>query len=111
MRNTIEKMVILSDEDIISVADIEKEESRFAVGHSEVEAVNLKAMLEQIELKYIDEYYGEYKTLEKAATKLGMNVKTLSRRKRYLEEKYMTEKEKTGNERETSALNTIKSQI
>ena len=88
LKNTIEKMVILSDEDIISAADIEKQESRFTVEHSEIETVNLKEILEQIELQYINDYYGAYKTLEKAAVKLGVNVKTLSRRKRYLEQKY-----------------------
>ena len=88
LKNTIEKMVILSDEDIISAADIEKQESRFTVEHSEMETVNLKEILEQIELQYINDYYGAYKTLEKAAVKLGVNVKTLSRRKRYLEQKY-----------------------
>lgn len=88
LKNTIEKMVILSDEDIISAADIEKQESRFTVEHSEIETVNLKEILEQIELQYINDYYGAYKTLEKAAVKLGINVKTLSRRKRYLEQKY-----------------------
>lgn len=93
LKNTIEKMVILSDEDIISVADIKKEESRFAFEHPEIGIVNLKEILEQIELKYIDEYYAEYKTLERAAVKLGMNVKTLSRRKRYLEQKYISDKQ------------------
>ena len=88
LKNTIEKMVILSDEDIISAADIEKQESRFTVEHSEIETVTLKEILEQIELQYINDYYGAYKTLEKAAVKLGVNVKTLSRRKRYLEQKY-----------------------
>lgn len=88
LKNTIEKMVILSDEDIISAADIEKQESRFTVEHSEIETVNLKEILEQIELQYINDYYGAYKTLEKAAVKLRVNVKTLSRRKRYLEQKY-----------------------
>lgn len=88
LKNTIEKMVILSDEDIISAADIEKQESRFTVEHSEIETVNLKEILEQIELQYINDYYSAYKTLEKAAVKLGVNVKTLSRRKRYLEQKY-----------------------
>lgn len=88
LKNTIEKMVILSDEDIISAADIEKQESRFTVEHSEIETVNLKEILEQIEFQYINDYYGAYKTLEKAAVKLGVNVKTLSRRKRYLEQKY-----------------------
>ena len=88
LKNTIEKMVILRDEDMISAADIEKQESRFTVEHSEIETVNLKEILEQIELQYINDYYGAYKTLEKAAVKLGVNVKTLSRRKRYLEQKY-----------------------
>ena len=91
LKNTIEKMVILSDEDIISVADIKKEESRFTVEKHEIGAVNLKETLEKIELKYIKEYYEQYKTLEKTALKLGVNIKTLSRRKRYLEQKYMSE--------------------
>ena len=89
LKNTIEKMVILSDEDIISVADIKKEESRFHVEQQEIGNVNLKETLERIELKYIKEYYEQYQTLEKTAAKLGVNIKTLSRRKRYLEEKYM----------------------
>ena len=93
LKNTIEKMVILSDEDIISVADIKKEESRFTVEKHEIGAVNLKETLERIELRYIKEYYEQYKTLEKTASKLGVNIKTLSRRKRYLEQKYMSEEE------------------
>lgn len=99
LKNTIEKMVILSDEDIISVADIKKEESRFAFERPEIGAVNLKEILEQIELQYIHEYYGEYKTLEKAADKLGVNVKTLSRRKRYLEQKYLSDEQEFNKEK------------
>ena len=91
LKNTIEKMVILSDEDIISVADIKKEESRFHVEQQKIGNVNLKETLERIELKYIKEYYEQYQTLEKTAAKLGVNIKTLSRRKRYLEEKYMSD--------------------
>lgn len=91
LKNTIEKMVILSDEDIISVADIKKEESRFHVEQQEIGNVNLKETLERIELKYMKEYYEQYQTLEKTAAKLGVNIKTLSRRKRYLEEKYMSD--------------------
>jgi transcriptional regulator with PAS, ATPase and Fis domain len=99
LKNTIEKMVILSDEDIISVADIKKEESRFAFERPEIGAVNLKEILEQIELQYIHEYYEEYKTLEKAADKLGVNVKTLSRRKRYLEQKYLLDEQEFNKEK------------
>ena len=40
--------MILSDEDIISVADIKKEESRFAFERPEIGAVN-EEILEQIE--------------------------------------------------------------
>ena len=111
LKNTIEKMVILSDEDIISVADIEKQESRFAVEHSEIETVNLKEILEQIELQYIDDYYGAYKTLERAAAKLGMNVKTLSRRKRYLEQKYGDSEQKVRYGAGEKKLNKKDSQI
>ena len=99
LKNTIEKMVILSDEDIISVADIKKEESRFAFERPEIGAVNLKEILEQIEVQYIHEYYEEYKTLEKAADKLGVNVKTLSRRKRYLEQKYLLDEQEFNKEK------------
>ena len=76
------------------MADIKKEESRFTVEKHEIGAVNLKETLERIELKYIKEYYEQFKTLEKTASKLGVNIKTLSRRKRYLEQKYMSEEEK-----------------
>jgi len=61
--------------------------------------VNLKEILEQIELQYIHEYYEEYKTLEKAADKLGVNVKTLSRRKRYLEQKYLLDEQEFNKEK------------
>ena len=37
---------------------------------------------------YIEEYYSLYGTLEKTAEKLDMNLKTLARRKKQLEEKY-----------------------
>ena len=50
--------------------------------------IQLKTILEQIELKYIREYCSLYGTLEKTAEKLDMNLKTLSRRKKHLEEKY-----------------------
>lgn len=58
----------------------------------------MKEILEQIELQYIHEYYEEYKTLEKAADKLGVNVKTLSRRKRYLEQKYLLDEQELNKE-------------
>lgn len=50
-------------------------------------------------MQYIHEYYGEYKTLEKAADKLGVNVKTLSRRKRYLEQKYLSDEQEFNKEK------------
>ena len=54
----------------------------------EERSIQLKTILEQIELKYIREYCSLYGTLEKTAEKLYMNLKTLSRRKKHLEEKY-----------------------
>lgn len=88
LKNLIEKMVILSDENTISVAELWEQESRLIKSQVPLGEVNLKEILEQIELKYINEYYAVYNTLEKTAHKLNVNLKTLSRRKRYLEERY-----------------------
>ena len=88
LKNTIEKMVILSDEDIISSAELWSSESSLIKDNVQLGNIQLKTILEQIELKYIREYCSLYGTLEKTAEKLDMNLKTLSRRKKHLEEKY-----------------------
>ena len=87
LKNMIEKMVILSDENTISMAQVWEHESKFIKNQTSPDEIDLKDTLEQMELKYIHDYYEAYGTLEKAAEKLHMNMKTLSRRKRYLEEK------------------------
>ena len=87
LKNMIEKMVILSDENTISMAQIWEHESKFIKDNASLEEIDLKDILEQMELQYIRDYYEAYGTLEKAAKKLHVNMKTLSRRKRYLEEK------------------------
>ena len=79
-------MVILSDEDIISSAELWSSESSLIKDNVQLGNIQLKTILEQIELKYIREYCSLYGTLEKTAEKLDM--KTLSRRKKHLEEKY-----------------------
>ena len=81
-------MVILSDEDIISSAELWSSESNLIKNNVQLGNIQLKNILEQIELKYIEEYYSLYGTLEKTAEKLDMNLKTLARRKKQLEEKY-----------------------
>ena len=84
LKNTIEKMVILSDEDIISSAELWSSESSLIKDNVQLGNIQLKTILEQIELKYIREYCSLYGTLEKTAEKLDMNLKTLSRRKKFL---------------------------
>lgn len=74
-------MVILSDEDIISSAELWSSESSLIKDNVQLGNIQLKTILEQIELKYIREYCSLYGTLEKTAEKLDMNLKTLSRRK------------------------------
>ena len=81
-------MVILSDEDIISSTELWRSESSLIKNNVQLGNIQLKNILEQIELKYIEEYYSLYGTLEKTAEKLDMNLKTLARRKKQLEEKY-----------------------
>lgn len=81
-------MVILSDEDIISSTELWSSESSLIKNNVQLGNIQLKNILEQIELKYIEEYYSLYGTLEKTAEKLDMNLKTLARRKKQLEEKY-----------------------
>lgn len=87
LKNMIEKMVILSDENTISMAQIWEHESKFIKDNTSLEEIDLKDILEKMELQYIRDYYEAYGTLEKTAEKLHVNLKTLSRRKRYLEKK------------------------
>ena len=82
LKNTIEKMVILSDEDIISSAELWSSESSLIKDNVQLGNIQLKTILEQIELKYIREYCGSDGTLEKTAEKLDMNLKTLSRKEK-----------------------------
>ena len=73
LKNTIEKMVILSDEDIISSAELWSSESSLIKDNVQLGNIQLKTILEQIELKYIREYCSLYGTLEKTAEKRGIS--------------------------------------
>ena len=88
LKNTIEQIVIMSDSDIISSEDLLKIKPFLL--DSEIDdskTLDLKKVLEQIEYEYIKKYYADLGTLKLTAQKLGVNLKTLSRRKAYLENK------------------------
>ena len=88
LKNFVEQLVIVSDSSIISIADMLLYRPMFLEQSSEQELVNLKSLLERTEYDYIKKYHEEFGTLQRVAEKLGINIKTLSRRKRFLESRY-----------------------
>ena len=92
LKNAIEQVVIMSDEDVITAADFNINRQIMADNESNGSVIDLNRILEETEYRYIKKYYNELGTLKLTANKLGINIKTLSRRKKYLEEKFNGEK-------------------
>ncbi len=88
LKNYIEQVVILSEQDILSMKEIMFNNSFVFEGPDETGSIDLKEILEKIEYEYMEEYYSKFGTIKLAAEKLGMNFTTYARRKKYFEEKY-----------------------
>ncbi|MGE4488154.1 MAG: sigma-54 interaction domain-containing protein [Kiritimatiellales bacterium] len=89
LKNTIERMVIMSEGDDISAKDLLLINKPYLLNSGEQSnGIDLKSILEQTEYEYIKKYYTELGTLKLVAEKLNINLKTLSRRRAYLKQKY-----------------------
>ncbi len=95
LKNFIEQLVIVSDNSIISTPDLLFYRPMLLEQKNEDGVLDLKKILEQTEFEYIRKYYEELGTLKRVAEKLGVNLKTLARRKAYLEGKYAAKSEST----------------
>lgn len=91
LKNFIEQLVIVSDSSVISDSEMLIYRPMFFEKNSNGECLSLKKLLEQTEYDYIKKYYNELGTLQRVAQKIGMNLKTLSRRKRVLEKIYASQ--------------------
>ncbi len=85
LKNIVERSMIISDDNEISCEDLpflhmeHKSAVPFVLPH---EATNLKKVLEQIELSYINDAYAKYGNVRTAAESLGMDPSTFVRKRK-----------------------------
>jgi len=92
LRNIVERAMILSNDDHITSEDLPFIQSeKKPVVHTKLptETTNLKKMVEQIELEYINLAYEKYGNVRDAAQSLGMDPSTFVRKRK----KYMSDTE------------------
>ena len=83
LMNMVERMAILSDEDVISLKDLPpgvKEKSRISLYGKLGESLPLKEALSKFEEEIIREAISTHGTISKAAQILGVNQSTISRK-------------------------------
>ncbi len=93
LKNIVERAMIISNDDHITSEDLPFIQSdKKPVMHTKLptETTNLKRMVEQIELEYINVSYEKYGNVRDAAASLGMDPSTFVRKRK----KYMAELEK-----------------
>ena len=89
----MERSIIISNDDHITSDDLPFLQSEKKVSiHTKLpaETTNLKKMVEQIELEYINLAYDKYGNVREAAASLGMDPSTFVRKRK----KYMANLEK-----------------
>ncbi len=93
LKNIVERAIIISNDDHITSEDLPFLQSEKKVSiHTKLpaETTNLKKMVEQIELEYINLAYDKYGNVREAAASLGMDPSTFVRKRK----KYMADLEK-----------------
>ena len=93
LKNIVERSIIISNDDHITSDDLPFLQSEKKVSiHTKLpaETTNLKKMVEQIELEYINLAYDKYGNVREAAASLGMDPSTFVRKRK----KYMANLEK-----------------
>lgn len=92
LKNVIERVVVMSDNDIILAEELPMyHDGMFGVQRAE-EHLPMKERLERIEFDLITEAYENFQSVRKAAQHLGMTMPTFVRKKKEYEKKYALQK-------------------
>lgn len=89
LKNCIERVLISTEGDTIVESDLQR--TLFPTnpyGFSSNQRYSLKAELEKLELKHMEDAYATYKSIRKTAEMLGMSPSTFQRRRTELGRKY-----------------------
>lgn len=91
LRNVVESAVILCSEDIVEPKDLliskPGQLAREEAGGMKDGLIDLRGMVEEMELKYIRQAYQRYGNVRDAARSLGMDPSTFVRKRKKLEER------------------------
>lgn len=85
LKNLVERAVVTSENDLITIEDFPIHVSRISTSD---EKVCLKEVLEKIEYGYIVEAYEKFQSVRKAAEHIGMSMPTYVRKKKEYADKY-----------------------
>lgn len=90
LKNVIERVVVMSDNDLILAEDLPMfQEGVYSIQNSEIH-MPIKERLERIEFDLINEAYEKYHSVRKAADYLGMSAATFVRKKKVYSEKFVS---------------------
>lgn len=94
LRNVVERMVIMSGDDLIEAADLpfHRPWTPTLSAPTVDEPVDLKALTEQFELQFMTRAYEKYGNVRAAAASLGMDPSTFVRKRRNYEAARMLQK-------------------
>lgn len=92
LKNVIERVVVMSDNDMILAEELPMYRAGMLGRQHADEHLPMKERLERIEFNLIIESYEKFHSVRKAAQHLGMTMPTFVRKKKDYESKYMLQK-------------------
>ncbi len=95
LKNIVERAIIMSNENQITASDLPIRANwlpREVAAETFDQSLNLKSLVEQLELSYIDRAYERFHNVRAAAESLQMDAATFVRKRKKYTEKYVVQK-------------------